>query len=630
MAGSAIADERAGGDASADARPNVVWIISEDNSKHYLRHFDPDGAPTPAIEAMAQHGVTFDRAFSNAPVCSVARTALITGCHAPRLATQFHRPIAKPSIGSTVDFFPLLLRRAGYHTTNNAKEDYNAIVPLDVWDQSGKTATWKDRSNNQPFFHVRTFFTTHESRLQFDTESMQTPTQTNPDDIVLPLYLPDTQTFRHTAARYHDQITAMDQQVGEVIDELSSAGVLEDTFVFYFSDHGGVLPRSKGYLYETGLHVPLVVRIPENFRDSVDRDYGDRTDGFVQFVDFAPTVLSLCEVEHNASFDGQSFLGPNVSLADVDRRNETMGYVDRLDCRCDLDRSLRIGDMKYIRRFEPIFADSLTNLYRYKMLAQQQWRTMHREGELTPEQSAFFEPAPPEALYDLSVDPEETNNLAGDPQHRNDLLRMRSKLTERLKQWPDLSFMTELYVIDMALGDPETFGKTHVAEITRLIDTVNLGLQPYQQVKPLLVQSIEDTDPLVRYWGIVAAMTIGPDAAELLPSIQKKMLDVEPFVVAKAIEFCAMHGPDPPAVPLSGPDLVGHRFDDVRPFLYRSLNRVLDESEALLVLRTAVHLSEAYPGRFPLEMKRAGLDMLQGPTKMTVDDYWKYLESIQP
>ncbi len=107
-------------------RPNIVWIISEDNSKHYLKHFDPDGAPTPNIEAMAREGVTFDRAFSNAPVCSVARTTLITSCYAPRIGTQFHRRIEMASMPSGIQMFPAYLRSAGYYTTNNSKEDYNA------------------------------------------------------------------------------------------------------------------------------------------------------------------------------------------------------------------------------------------------------------------------------------------------------------------------------------------------------------------------------------------------------------------------------------------------------------------------------------------------------------------------
>lgn len=230
--------------ANAAERPNIVWIMTEDNSKHYLQHFDAGGAPTPRIEAMAEHGVTFDRAFSNAPVCSVARTTLITGCYAPRIGTQFHRKTVPASLPDSHRMFPELLRQAGYHTSNRSKEDYNAIKSPEVWDESGRKAAWKNRNDGQPFFHVRTIGSTHESRLHPKANPEGGPLQTDADAVELQPYFPDTKEFRHTRAKYQDLITAVDSEVGKVLDELKADGLLEETFVFYFGDHGGVLPRS--------------------------------------------------------------------------------------------------------------------------------------------------------------------------------------------------------------------------------------------------------------------------------------------------------------------------------------------------------------------------------------------------
>ncbi|MEM9827412.1 MAG: sulfatase-like hydrolase/transferase [Planctomycetota bacterium] len=592
-------------------RPNVVWIMTEDNSKHYLRHFDSDGAPTPRIEAMAAHGVTFDRAFSNAPVCSVARTTLITGCYAPRLGTQFHRKLVPASLPDDLPMFPAELRRAGYHTSNRKKMDYNATASPDVWDESSGKAHWKNRGAGQPFFHVRTITATHESRLHPQTNPENGPLETAADAVVLPPYFPDTPEFRHTRAKYQDLITAVDAKVGAVLDELAADGLLESTFVFYFGDHGGVLPRSKGYVYETGLHVPLVVRVPDAFADTVDRELGSRTKGFVSFIDFGPTVLNLAQAEIPSGMDGKPFLGDGVQVGEVDARDTTIGYADRMDAKYDMNRSIRVRDWKYIRHFEPIFPDSLVNVYRYQMRAYQQWKQLHDAGKLDFTQDAFFRPRTPEALYNLAEDPHETINLADAPEHAGQLRMMRSRLEQELREWPDLSFMTEVYLVDEAMGDPVAYGQDHVAEIQRYIETANLCLQPFDQVEDLLRAALDDTDPLVRYWALVAALSLGDAATPLLPEIERRLLDVEPFICTRAVEYVALFGDKDP-----------------RTNLYRSLNRAISEAEALMIIRTAIFLQEHTGGRFPIDMQRSKLDVLKPKKNALSMGYWKYLNSI--
>ncbi len=142
--------------AQAADRPNMVWIVSEDNSIHYLDHFFDGGAKAPNIEALAAHGLTFDHAFSNAPVCSVARTTLATGCYGPRIGTQFHRRYQLAPMPEGLRMFPAYLRDAGYYTTNNSKKDYNAVEGTGVWDESSGKASWRNRpEKDQPFFHMQ-------------------------------------------------------------------------------------------------------------------------------------------------------------------------------------------------------------------------------------------------------------------------------------------------------------------------------------------------------------------------------------------------------------------------------------------------------------------------------------------
>ncbi|MFT5410625.1 MAG: arylsulfatase A-like enzyme, partial [Verrucomicrobiales bacterium] len=369
--------------SQAAEKPNFVWIISEDNSHHYLEHFFPGGAPTPNIVQMAERGITYDHAFSNAPVCSVARSTLITSCYAPRIGTQYHRRSAMAPMPEGLRMFPAYLRDAGYYTTNRSKEDYNAIKSKDVWDDSSRKSHWHNRKEGQPFFHKVTFAQSHEGSLHFSKQQMESqPTKTDPKTIQLPPYHPDTPTFRYTHARYRDSIRTIDGLVGQVIADLEKDGELENTFVFYFGDHGGVLPRGKGYAYESGLHVPLVVRIPENFKHLVDAKPGSRAKGFVSFIDFGPTVLNLAGAAIPQGIDGKSFLGNGVTWGAVEKRDTAFGYADRFDEKYDLVRTLRKANFTYQRNYQPFNFDSLQNDYRYKMIAYREWRDLFKAGKL--------------------------------------------------------------------------------------------------------------------------------------------------------------------------------------------------------------------------------------------------------
>lgn len=290
--------------AAAD-RPNIVWILSEDSSKHYFRHFDPDGVETPNIESLAADGVTFNHAFSCAPVCSVARTTLLTGCYGPRIGTQFHRAIAKAAIPTGLELSPARLKAAGYYTTNRSKEDYNVVVDQEVWDDSSAQATWKSRPDRSaPFFHVQTLNASHEGSLHFKNAVFE-KSKASLDSVSVPAYLPNTPLVRFTKAYYGDRIQAIDKEVGQLVEQLRQDGLLESTFIFFFGDHGGVLPRSKGYLFEAGLHVPLVVRIPDQYRALAPFERGSRSNGFVEFVDFPATVLALAGLSPSAAADGK-------------------------------------------------------------------------------------------------------------------------------------------------------------------------------------------------------------------------------------------------------------------------------------------------------------------------------------
>jgi len=574
--------------SGAADRPNILWILSEDNSIHYMRLYgDPLGV-MPNVERLAGQGLTFDHAFSNAPVCSVARTTLMTGMLAPRIGFQYHRKSRLASLPAGARLFPAYLRQAGYYTTNNSKKDYN-VVEGKVWDESSRTASWRNRTSAaQPFFHMQTTGVSHESSLHFSRQQMQQHTTTDVKQVQVPPYFPDTPTFRYTQARYNDRMREVDIQVGNILERIRKDGLEEDTIVFYFGDHGGVLPRSKGYLYETGLHVPLVVYVPEKWQRLIDQKPGTRQPGFVSFIDFGPTVLNLAGVDVPATMDGQAFLGQGVSAAEVNSRETTLGYADRFDEKYDLCRSFRRGPFKYIRNYQAFYPDALQNNYRYRMLAYAEWRKLSGEQKLNSVQQQFFQPRPVESLYHVERDPHEVHNLSDDPAYQDVLHDLRTSLQAELKEMPDLSFYPESVMVQRALDDGAAFGQSQQEEINRLIDTADLALLSFTDAAPHLKEALASENPWQRYWALIACSCFGQEARSFESTARELLEDSELLVRVRAAEFLAIACGFDPA-------------QTIADVLSKSESAV----ETLLVFNTVVFLRDRSPGcEFLFDLKK--------------------------
>jgi arylsulfatase A-like enzyme len=584
-------------------RPNVVWIVSEDNSKHYMKLFDEGGASTPNIEKLAKEGLVFDHAFSNAPVCSVARTTLATSVYAPRLFTQFHRKLKTASLPEGWSMFPAYLRRAGYHTTNNSKTDYNCSGGEKPWDASSKKATWRNRPTpDTPFFHMRSFGASHESSLHFKRSSGDTSAlATDPADVTLADYHPDTELFRFTYARYHDRIRMVDDFVRSIVAQLEEDDLLDDTFIFYFGDHGGVLPGSKGYIKEAGLHVPLVVYVPKNWRHLVDMPVGSRVDGFVSFIDFGPTVLSLAGVKVPKHMDGRPFLGKDVTSDEVKSRDETFGYADRFDEKYEFCRSLRKGKYKYVRNYQAFLPDGLQNNYRYRMLAYEEWRSLYKAGTLNAAQRQFFERKPVEALYDVEADPHEVKNLANEAAYGEVLTDMRGRLRKKVESLPDLSFYPESVLAEQAYGDPLTFGEEHAQDIALLADTADLALLPFEEAKSGIVVALESKNAWRRYWALNACSCFGEQAVSLVDQAKTHLKDEELLVRLRAAEFLGIVG-----------------AADPRPTMVEVLNSTDSAVEALIAFNTVVYFNDHFEGKYPFDLEQLKMRVDGGQTERRI------------
>jgi uncharacterized sulfatase len=556
-------------------RPNIVFLVSEDNSIHYLKHYGAKFGSMPNIEKMAKEGLTFNHAFSNAPVCSVARSTLATGILAPRGGFQYHR---KSALAKGMKPWSALLREAGYYCANNNKTDYNfATSKGEAWTESSRKASWPKRPDQKmPFFYMQSFGACHESSLHFPGKLMQSEkTKTPVDEVTLHPYHPDTPTFRYTHARYFDRMTLVDGQMGAVIEKLKADGLLEDTFVFYFGDHGGVLPRGKGYAYESGLHVPLVVRIPENFKHLADHVRGTRTDGFVSFIDFGPTVLNLAGLSVPKEMDGAAFLGKGTTAKELASRDEAFGYADRFDEKYDLVRTIRKGKWEYIRNYQGFYPDGLQNNYRYRMLAFAEWRKLHEAGKLNAAQSQFFESRPAEQLFDLSKDPHEVNDLSQNPEHREVLLDMRQRMTAKVKEINDLSFYPESHMVAHALENGISFGKKHRREINELVDLADLALIPFSKAERKLSAAMRSENPWKRYWACISTTMHGESAKPLVPLATKLLEDKNLMVRVRAAEF-----------------LGRIKAHDPMPTLLKVVNQSTSSQEVLIAFNAVVYLRD--------------------------------------
>lgn len=442
-------------------------------------------------------------------------------------------------------------------------------------------------SKNQPFFYVHNIGTTHESSLHFPVADMvEKPVQSDLKEFEVHPKHPDTDLFRYTNARYRDKILEMDVQLGEVVNKLKEKGELENTFIFYFGDHGGVLPGSKGFLYETGLHVPLVVRIPENYKDMVDLPNDSISNLFVNFVDLAPTVLNLAGVEIPNQIDGRPFLGEGVDSETLLKDSISYGYADRFDEKYDMVRSVRKGNFKYIRSFQPFNPDALVNNYRYRQAAYREWKNLYDKGELNSVQASFFKSRSPEMLFDLNKDPNEMIDLADDPVYQEKLEEMRKTLNSWICEMPDLSFYPEYYLIDNAFGNPVSFGRKHRKDIIKYLRIADIMLEASDIAQKKLKIELASSDPWQRYWALIVCSSFGKEVNQLTPIIQQIALeDTVNINSVRACEFLGITG-----------------ASDPEATILNALYNAKHEMEALLILNSIVLLSSNdYGYKFNIE-----------------------------
>ncbi|MBM4094521.1 MAG: sulfatase, partial [Planctomycetes bacterium] len=455
-----------------------------------------------------------------------------------------------------VKCFSQYLREAGYYCTNNAKTDYNFAVPKDAWDVCGRQGHYRNRRPGQPFFAVFNHEVCHESQIRVPEAQYQqntarlTPSQRHdPAKAPVPPFHPDMPAVRRDWARYYDNVTAMDYQIGDKLKELEEAGLAEDTIVFFFGDNGTGLPGMKKWVWEGGLHVPLLIRFPRKWQHLATATPGQATDRLVSFVDFAPTVLSLCGVNLPPHLQGTAFLG--------DRAGGPREYVhairDRMAERFDIVRVVRDRRYQYHRNFMPHLSWSQFTSYTEEMPTMKAWRQLADDGRLTGPPARYFSPTKPvEELYDNHTDPDQINNLAGDPKHRNTLERMRAECVRWMKATGDLGLLPEHEMLVRSAGSTPWGIATDPRKnpLDALLDAASLANETKPDNASRLAALLENEDPALRWWGALGLVALGNGAGPAEPILRSALTDNSPSVRIAAAEALGNLGDHAAALPV--------------------------------------------------------------------------------
>ena len=435
--------------AQAPSRPNIVWISAEDMSPH-LGAYGDRVARTPVLDRFAKDAVRFTHAFATAPVCAPSRAAIITGMYQTAIGAQHMRTtedrvpelpgpyLAVPPF--YVKAFPEHLRAAGYFTSNRAKTDYQFGEPFTIWDALGPKAHWRGRRDpQQPFFSVFNLAVTHESQI-FPTSPARKGKKlvTDPLEVPVPPYYPDTPAVREELARMYDNIADMDAQVGALLKELEDDGLAENTIVFFWADHGDGVPRAKRSLYDSGLRVPLMIRWPKRLDPPFAA--GSVDEGLVSFIDLAPTVLAAAGIPPPVHLQGRVLAGPLAGAAP----EFVFGARDRMDIEYDMMRSARDKRYLYIRNFAPDLPYAGFIPYRNQSAIMLEWFRLQAARQLRGPSALWMRTSrPPEELYDTVADPHQINDLAADPAHGSRLERMRQAVTAWMTRTGDQGLINE-------------------------------------------------------------------------------------------------------------------------------------------------------------------------------------------
>jgi len=481
--------------AMSEGKPNVMWIVIEDASCQ-IGCYGETAIQTPGIDALAEDGVRFVNAFVTAPVCSPARSALVTGMYQTTSCSHSHRSqTIKGKGGGNSDYYKsyqlpaeislgsILFEEAGYYTCNEningltGKEDYN-FVAKDIY--SG--TTWKESPEGTPFF----------SQIQLSGgKNRKNRAVTN--DFSLPPYYFDDEIMRRDWKEYLGSWMDTDREVRQIVEDLKAGGVYDNTLIFVFTDHGISHLRGKQFLYDEGIRVPLIVKFPGR------QHRGNTREDMVKQIDILASSLAYAGIPVPSNIQGSDIFADNYIAQEY-----IYSCRDRCDETIEIIRSVRTNKYKYIRNFLSYRPHTQRNQYKDSKQISIHCRELLTKGKLNELQARIYQPTRPlEELYDLENDPYEINNLASNPELVQVLEGLRSRLYHWMAETNDPGLIPEPILEEMGKKYGNKYTAMKQAEYSniqaRLIDVIEAG---ERKDITFLLKSAESQEPSERYWAV--------------------------------------------------------------------------------------------------------------------------------
>lgn len=522
-------------------RPNILWLTFEDTSAYEFGCYGNKGVHTPNADSLATRGIQFMNAWSVAPQSSAARSSLITGCYSSTYGMDVH-PVPYDTPADI--FFPQRLREAGYYCTNNSKTHYNSTTDnKSCWDECDKKASYNSpkRGKDQPFFAVFNTVTSHMGRIRtFHTDGRRDYTKEGiyPALLSLPSYVPDLPEMRSDYAGHLEAVQDVDTWLGFFLKDLKEKGLEENTIIFFFSDHGGCVPRGKGYLYESGLRVPLIAYFPPKWKHLANNAVGKEY-GLVNFTDLGPTVLSLSGVKPSKQMQGKALFG---KYASKEKREMQFALAANQLHHFMPVRAVTDGRYKYIRSYIPYRQFALRNYYQWGIPSNKAWDKLVLGGHNTnPDWKLTFEAHPAEMLFDLKNDPDELHDLSAAPEYAETLSKMRQALSEHVRETVDLGFFLPNSRVGHILYEKVRKEKYPLDELYALVETAGTATS---SSLPILEKAIVSALPEMRFWGAVGyAKLARENQVENCPQTLLALLqDENPYISAEAAYAVAYLG----------------------------------------------------------------------------------------
>ena len=512
--------------ARAEDRPNILWLTSEDNGISWVSCYGGQNCKTPTIDKLAEEGFRYTHCFDNAAVCAPTRSMWITGMYSISNGTQPMRSRNRIP-HDVIKYYPDLLRKADYHTSNFSKTDYNigGRKDTDCWTPIGKKRErygWRKRKPGQPFFAVVNLGSSHESRAHGNVEN----TRNDPKKMKLASYHPDLPVIRKNYAKYADAIENMDNDAKKVLDALKKDGLYEETIIIHNSDHGGVMPRSKRFLYSSGTHCPLIIRIPEKYKQLWPAEKPGMTVGrLVSFVDMPKTWLSLAGAEIPETFQGTVFLGKGIEP----EPQYHLSFRGRADERCDSVRMIRDKQFAYYKNYMPFAPAGQYLSYLWRAPATPAWEKHHKEGKTNEITGRFFRPRVSEEFYDTVKDFDNVHNLIGDAAHQKKIAELKLAMRKMQLELFDSGLLPESMRMlrakqnNMTIYEMVRHPKLYPLE--SYLDAADAALNRDKKNLPAFVTALSHTDSGIRYWAVVGLYLLEKDAAPATDAIAKALND---------------------------------------------------------------------------------------------------------